>query len=175
METYITFLAPHIICGETLLSRARRIIREEKDPIIDLSGSSLNVYVALASANRPLTIREIQKLVGFKSPNSVRHHLEKLISLGYVKRAELGYIAVKPSRSLLNTIVFIKGHVLPRQVFTFLSALLLTIMYIVVKYPVFDPIALLVLVTITALLGYDSMMTYIYLKPLMSIRRSVKK
>ncbi len=151
-----------------MLSRARRILekKEDKDPLIDLSGSSLEVYMALMSSRKPLTIREIQRLVGFKSPNSVRHHLEKLISMGYVKRSSMGYVAVRPKKSLLDILIVFRGLIIPRQFVTLVITLLLSILYYVSVPPMYDPVATIVIATIDLLVIYDFIKSYLSLRPL---------
>ncbi len=156
-----------------MLLRAKRIVdREVSDPLIELSGSTLDVYLTLLYANRPLTIREIQRMIGFKSPNSVRHHLEKLISMGYVKRENLGYTAVKPSRSLLNALISIGRLIIPRQFFTWLTVLLISIFYLVVNS--FNPMATIVLVAINIIVTYDFLDTYLKIRSIFSLRNRKK-
>ncbi len=136
--------------------------------MIDLSGSSLEVYMALMSSHRPLTIREIQRMVGFKSPNSVRHHLEKLISMGYVKRASMGYVAVRPKKSLLDVLIVLRGLILPRQFITLVITLALSLLYYIAVPFMSDPVAWVVIATIDGLVVYDFVKSYLSLRPLIS-------
>ncbi len=152
-----------------MLLRAKKIVDNKLgDPLVELSGSTLNIYLTLLYSNRPLTIREIQRIIGFKSPNSVRHHLEKLVSMGYVKRENLGYIAVKPAHSLLNALVSIGRIVLPRRFFMWLSILLISTFYLIVNGV--TPLSLITITTINAITTYDLLDTYRMLKPLLKLK-----
>jgi predicted DNA-binding transcriptional regulator len=155
------------------------LVRDEidtADPLLTLSGNSLEVYMLLLSARSPLTIRDIQRRLGFKSPNSVRHHLERLASLRLVRKEGMGYVAVKPKRTLLNALVIIGGRIVPRRFFTWLATLFLSILYVFIT-----PFTswtgwiagLTIIIMIDSLATYDFLETYIYLKPL--IKKSYRK
>ncbi|RLG84498.1 MAG: LexA family transcriptional regulator [Thermoprotei archaeon] len=104
-----------------------------KDPLIVLSGTSLYVYLILLRENRPLGVREVQRLAGFKSPNSARHHLEKLVELGFAKKVLEGYVAIKPRSSLLSLFIFVRGLFLPRILFYAIFSTILLITYVVLR------------------------------------------
>ncbi|MEB3825205.1 MAG: LexA family transcriptional regulator [Desulfurococcales archaeon] len=89
--------------------------RSTEDPLILLGGTSLRVYLYLLHAGKPVGIRELQRDMGFKSPTTARHHLEKLVELGLARRVEEGFIAVKP-RGVLGGLYNILGVVVPRSV-----------------------------------------------------------
>ncbi len=134
-----------------------KVVKEAySDPLIDLSGSTLKVYLILLSSKRPLGVREIQRAAGFRSPNSARHHLEKLVELGYALRVEEGYVAVKPRGSILSFFIMLRGILLPKALFYALLTTLLTIAYIVLRYPGVDIYPLTFMVSISVMLWLDA-------------------
>ncbi|MEB3755371.1 MAG: hypothetical protein GSR79_00700, partial [Desulfurococcales archaeon] len=60
--------------------------RTSSDPLLATGGTSLRVYLYLLQVNRPIGIRELQRSMGFKSPTTARHHLERLVDLGLVEK-----------------------------------------------------------------------------------------
>ncbi|MCE4614456.1 MAG: LexA family transcriptional regulator [Desulfurococcales archaeon] len=90
--------------------------RSSSDPLLATGGTSLRVYLYLLQVNKPLGIRELQRSMGFKSPTTARHHLERLVELGLVERRLNGYIALKP-KGILGDLFIHTGRVLPRSLF----------------------------------------------------------
>jgi predicted DNA-binding transcriptional regulator len=154
-----------------LLNKARKISEDSKDPLIELSGSSLNVYMLLLKNRKPLTIREIQRMLGFKSPNSVRHHIDRLMSLGFVKRTRYGYIAVKPKNSLFNLLIELRGILIPKQIFTLIVSILLTIGYIIVYSSTLNPYVIGSFIVIDILILGDIVRFYDKLRRILKYRR----
>lgn len=136
-----------------LLKRAMRTIR---DPLLALSGSSLQVYLILLSSRRPLGIREVQRRAGFKSPNSARHHLDKLVEKGFAYRVDDGYVAVKPRGSLISSFIVIRNVMLPKIFFYALASSLFLITYVVLRIKSIDPFPTIFLLIITIMLWLDS-------------------
>jgi Uncharacterized protein conserved in archaea len=60
---------------------------EREDELYKLRGKTLQVYIYMLRAGRPVGVRELQRALGFSSP-SVAHHLEKLREMGLVLRDE---------------------------------------------------------------------------------------
>ena len=114
------------------LSRSRRQ-QGIRDPLITLSGSTLQVYMILLTSKKPLGIREIQRIAGFRSPNSVRHHLDKLLEMGYVVRSDDGYVAVKPRSSILSTFIILRELLIPKSLFYAIATTLFLLFYIVYR------------------------------------------
>ncbi len=83
------------------------------DPLVELSGTALRVYLYLYRAGRPVTPRELQRAMGFRSVSTAYHHLERLEHLGLVEKKGEGYVARKP-RGLLGLYVRLGGRLLPR-------------------------------------------------------------
>ncbi len=117
-----------------LLRKNRVRGNDTPDPVLELSGSSLRVYMLLLSERRPMSIREIQRRVGFRSPNSARHHLERLYNMGFIRKTRNGYVAIKPRSSILDLVFMMKGKILPRILYVDLLAALLLIGYIVIYH-----------------------------------------
>ncbi|MCE4605709.1 MAG: hypothetical protein F7B59_00025 [Desulfurococcales archaeon] len=90
--------------------------RASSDPLLATGGTSLRVYLYLLQANRSMGIRELQRSMGFKSPTTARHHLERLVELGLVDRRPDGYIALKP-KGILGDLFVHTGRVFPRSLF----------------------------------------------------------
>ena len=78
-----------------------------------LGPSALRVYLELVKARRPLGVRELQRRLGFKSPSTVKFHLDKLVEQGYVKHVEEGYIAVH-REGVTSLFLVVKGYMIPR-------------------------------------------------------------
>jgi predicted DNA-binding transcriptional regulator len=55
-----------------------------------LRGKDWKVYWLLLKTGRPMSVREIQKLLHFSSPSIAQHHLEQLRQLGLVAKQEIG-------------------------------------------------------------------------------------
>ena len=78
-------------------------------------------------------VREIQRNLGFSSPNIVSHHLRKLVDADIVwQNPENGKYEVKREvkTGVLSLYVRVGRHFIPRNVFVFTSFLLLTVLYI---------------------------------------------
>ncbi len=84
-----------------------------RDPLVELSGTALRVYLYLYRLNKPVSPRELQRAMGFRSVSTAYHHLERLAQLGLVEKKGEGYVAKKP-RGLLGIYVRIGGRLLPR-------------------------------------------------------------
>ena len=71
------------------MSRKRKPSLEEVES--KLKGKTLIVYWhLLRSPTSPVGVREVQRALGFSSPSIAFHHLEKLRSLGLVKKSVTG-------------------------------------------------------------------------------------
>jgi predicted DNA-binding transcriptional regulator len=63
---------------------------EETEFEYSLRGKDWNVYWLLLKNGRPLSVREVQKLLHFSSPSVAQHHLEQLRRLGLVTKQDVG-------------------------------------------------------------------------------------
>ncbi len=125
------------------------------DPVFELSGSSLRVYMLLLSERKPMSVREIQRRVGFRSPNSARHHLERLYNMGFIRKTRNGYVAIKPRSSILDLVFMMKGKILPRIIYVDLLAILLLIGYIVIYHSSLNIFVVSSFTTIIATLTFE--------------------
>jgi DNA-binding transcriptional ArsR family regulator len=55
-----------------------------------LRGKDWKVYWLLLKNSRPMTVREVQRMLHFSSPSVALHHLEQLRTLGLVKKEDVG-------------------------------------------------------------------------------------
>lgn len=55
-----------------------------------LRGKDWTVYWLLLKNGRPMSVREVQKLLHFSSPSVAQHHLEQLRQLGLVAKQDIG-------------------------------------------------------------------------------------
>ncbi|MEM2275892.1 MAG: hypothetical protein QXU43_02265 [Thermoproteota archaeon] len=84
----------------------------------------------------PIGVREVQRVLGFSSPSIAHYHLEKLVSMGLVKRTERGeYEVVEVVKvGMLKNFVKIGRLLMPR--YAFYSVLLTTMLLVyVLLYP----------------------------------------
>ncbi len=84
-----------------------------RDPLEELSGTALRVYLLLLLEGRPMGVREVQRRLGLRSPSTARHHLERLRGLGLVEYTGEGYVARPPRTGLLASFTIVKGRLLP--------------------------------------------------------------
>jgi DNA-binding transcriptional ArsR family regulator len=140
------------------------------DPIEALGGTALRVYLYLLTAGRPVGVRELQRALGFKSPSTARHHLERLVSLGLAERDTRGYKAIKP-QGILAEYVVVSGKMIPRSFF--LTGLLLGGSLAYTLLPSSDPRALVILWASTAYSLWHSLKLHRALKTL--LRRATEE
>jgi len=81
-----------------------------------LGETTLRVYLLLVREGRAMSIREVQKALGFSSPGQAYHHLERLRLLGLVIRDSDGYRAVKRD-GVLEGVLIVRTAILPRAAF----------------------------------------------------------
>jgi DNA-binding transcriptional ArsR family regulator len=101
---------------------------ERGDEFYKLRGKTLQVYIYLLRAGRPVGVRELQRALGFSSPSVAHHHLEKLREMGLVSRDEGNRYLVqeKVDIGILKMFVLVRGRLIPRMVFyaVFITSLL---------------------------------------------------
>jgi len=82
-----------------------------------LQGNTLRVYWAMLQDSKPSAgPRDIQRKLGFSSPNLAVYHLDKLVELGLAEK-KLGeyYLLDKVNVGVFKQFMKIGGHILPRQ------------------------------------------------------------
>lgn len=102
-----------------------------------LKGKTAQVYMLLIRhTGMPMGVREVQKILGFSSPSVAHYHLEKLVSMGLVRRTERGeYEVVEVVKvGMLKNFVKIGRLLMPR--YAFYSVLFTTMLLVyVLLYP----------------------------------------
>lgn len=131
--------------------------RGGRDPIETLAGTSLEVYLYLLEKGGPAGVREVQRALGFRSPSTARHHLERLVELGLARRTSEGYLALPP-RGLLSNYIVVRGRLLPRALFTAGFSVAVAAAYAII--PGGDPVASVLLGVVAALTAWEAWELY---------------
>lgn len=94
----------------------------------ELKGNTLLVYLYLVRNQNPVGAREVQRKLNFSSPTLATYHLEKLETLGLIRKDKEGYILTKEVKiGALSQVVKFGSLLLPRYIFytVLFSALLI--------------------------------------------------
>jgi DNA-binding transcriptional ArsR family regulator len=129
-----------------------------KDPLTKLGGNSLRVYIVLLEKSRknPVGVRELQRYLGFKSPSSAKHHLDRLVELGLAKKTSSGeYVGVYPRKGLFSIIFVFTGKLLPLSLPFTIFALSLALVDIYVN-GLRDPLLFTALMIVVSVMVYQS-------------------
>ena len=107
------------------------------DELYKLRGKTLQVYIYLLRAGRPVGVRELQRALGFSSPSVAHHHLEKLREMGLVLKDEGNrYLAQeKVDVGILKMFVLVGGRLIPRMVFYAVFITTLLMLYVAQSFP----------------------------------------
>jgi len=140
---------------------------KESDPLLLLGGTGLRVYLFLLRKGGFVGVRELQRSLGFRSPSTARHHLERLVDLGLARKTSQGYIAVKP-KGLLSMYITISGFFLPRMVFIAVFSIVATVIYSIL--PGSDVAAIIVMSFISILLLFESLRLHRSLKRIVNTK-----
>ena len=130
---------------------------EEKDPIELLGGTGLKVYIYLLRSGRPVGVRELQRALGFRSPSTARHHLERLVELGLARREGWGYVAERP-KGILGSFFVLQGSLYPKS--SFLLGFLAASLVGYALLPGSDLRAIIVLAAATAIALFETLRAY---------------
>ena len=101
--------------------------KEELKAFSELKGNTLLVYLYLVKNQTPVGAREVQRKLNFSSPTLATYHLDKLETLGLVRKAPEGYTLVKEVKiGAISQVVKFGSLLLPRYIFYlgFFSAML---------------------------------------------------
>jgi len=85
-----------------------------------LKGKSWAVYWYALGRGGPVTVREVQRSLGFSSPSVAQHHLEVLKDLGLLHREEGSttyFVIRRATVGPLRDFVFVIGRPIPRFLF----------------------------------------------------------
>lgn len=121
-----------------------------KDPLRELGGTALQVYLYMLLRGDRVGVREVQRALGFRSPSTARHHLERLVALGLAVKTGDGYAAIRPREGLLSLYTFYSGKIIPRTV-AVLAGLIAYTAYIATV----DPLLTIPLTPIIALVCHE--------------------
>ena len=89
-----------------------------KNIAAELQGNTLRVYWTMLQTPGAVGPRDIQRKLGFSSPNLAVYHLDKLVELGLADK-KLGeyYLTKNVDITLFKQFARIRSFVFPRQVF----------------------------------------------------------
>ncbi len=105
-------------------------VTDEKYIESELKGKTLHVYWhLLRHGNKPIGVRELQRVLNFSSPSVAFHHLEKLHRLGLLKKRITGdYVLVQRIKvGVLKQFIGFGRVMFPRYLF---YAVLFTTMFV---------------------------------------------
>jgi len=155
------------------LKRRRRGSEDNSIPVeLILGGQSLRVYLELLVSKEPLGVRELQRRLGFKSPSSAKHHLDRLIRLGLVEKTLDGrYCAVESRLSILSTYILIAGLLIPKLIPIAAGVLAGIISYTILFYPDVDVIPLALAIVADAILWFEGIKLLRYARILLKTKR----
>ena len=94
-------------------------VNEEEKLAAELKGNTLRVYwYVLKSAGSNVGVREVQRALGFSSPQLAAYHLDKLVELGLVERKGGEYFLARTVKvGVLKQFMKFGGFLVPRYVF----------------------------------------------------------
>lgn len=147
--------------------------RKSKDALIAIGGTSLKVYIYLLARNDEVGIRELQKALGFKSPSTAKHHLDRLVELGLAEKTTDGYKAVSSSKLLQVTLLTFLNRLLPIDMFFGMYGLLSVFVYLLFFFRDIDAkisVLLLVVSVISCFLVYRGITLYGWYRDILSTR-----
>ncbi len=128
----------------------------------ELRGRSLEVFMYVVKAGRPVGVRDVQRGLSLSSPSVAHHHLEKLHGLGLLQKDERGsYTAVeKLDVSVLQAFVRVGGVFLPRMSFYAAFFTCFTILYAATHLAHPDIYALTLGLAASAATTYEAVRTW---------------
>ncbi len=147
--------------------------RDDEAPVeLLLGGQALRVYLELLLSREPLGVRELQRRLGFKSPSSAKHHLDRLVRLGLVAKTVDGrYRAIESRTSILSAYMMIAGSIVPRIIPIAAGLLAGIIAYVVVSFPYTDWIPVGLALVGDLFLWFEGIRMFKYFKRLVKNKR----
>jgi len=129
-----------------------------RDAVVLLGGTALRVYLYLLRAGRPVGVRELQRALGFRSPSTAKHHLDRLASLGLVEKRGDGYVARRGGRGeVLSIFISFAGSLLPRMIPAAVFATAGLVSYVVLRWPSPDPVPIAILGCVAGYLWFEGL------------------
>ena len=131
----------------------------------EINPTTFKIYLYIYRSPRPVTLRDIQKGLGMKSPSLVHYHLKRLKELGLIREEGRGYVVAK---NVIEGFVKFLGYPIP--IYTFITALFLSSLAILVF--IYPPqtltksyiFSLLMNITATLLFAYLSIKSYLKMR-----------
>jgi predicted transcriptional regulator len=119
--------------------RGSRVSEQEKQNENEINyesaikGTTLEVYFYLLRKKEAAGVREIQRGLGLSSPSVSSYHLEKLDSLGVIRKNRFGNYEVSKKIDIgaLNQFILVGNFTLPRFLFYAVFATVLFVGYLV--------------------------------------------
>jgi DNA-binding transcriptional ArsR family regulator len=108
----------------------------EKESADTLKGTALDIYRLLLKTNKPLGIREIQRILKLSSPSIAQHHLARLEEACLVKREYGDYVI---NRVELENCVIISRFLIPRHLLYLMFAVAVLVLELAVLEPLSIP------------------------------------
>jgi len=126
-----------------------------------LKGLTLKVYKYIVKNDRPVGIREVQRVLGLSSPTLALYHMNKLEEAGFIKKQMNGYVA---DRIVLENLIRFRRMLIPKNLFfTVFMVTSLIILVVFMRPPVFTreyvfPLAVIFVATI--ILIYETLKAF---------------
>ncbi|MBT0159791.1 helix-turn-helix transcriptional regulator [Candidatus Bathyarchaeota archaeon A05DMB-2] len=109
---------------------------KDENPLRVLRGTTLEVYLFLIKAGKPVGVREIQRALKLSSASVATYHLVKLEEAGLLRQEEGGYTVTKV---ILKDTIRISHFLIPRYFFySVFTALILIIELVFLRPSVID-------------------------------------
>ena len=97
-----------------------------------MKGTTLDIYRLMLKTNKPLGIREVQRMLNLSSPSVAQYHLSKLEQAGLVKREVGNYVV---NRVLLDSCVKINRFLIPRYLFYSVFSAVILVLELTILQP----------------------------------------
>ena len=128
---------------QRILNRRGMTVKEQNDQSVNyetaIKGTTLDVYFFLLRKKEAAGVREIQRGLGLSSPSVSSYHLDKLETLGVIRKNRFGNfeIAKKVDIGALNQFILVRNYTLPRFLFyaVFISVLLVGYILFFFSFP----------------------------------------
>ncbi len=135
---------------------------DEENLEYELRGKAWKVYWLLLKKGQPVSVREVQRSLHFRSPSVASHHLEQLRSLGLAKKEPIGglYSLVGEVKiGVLRHYVRLGRTLFPRYFFYALFASCMYVLFLLVLLQGFTPENIFIIIfgaIITAIFWYET-------------------
>lgn len=135
----------------SLIRGDKQTLVGDKDQKDVLKGLTLKVYKYIVKNDRPVGIREVQRVLGLSSPTLALYHMNKLEEAGFIKKHMSGYVA---DRIVLENLIRFRRMLIPKNLFfTVFMITSLVILVVFLRPPILTreyvfPLAVIIVATI---------------------------